>query len=123
MYVDHFLQHLQKNTSIMLFVFMTFQENVGSSSCGRRMKFSQNLLNAKHWFKRIPKLKSLISDNEVKYVSTTFKYFCAKDGIRREMITPHNPQQNSVVERKKKIMVGVVRAMLHDYGLPLHLWA
>ena len=39
------------------------------------------------------------------------------------MMTPHNPQQNGVVERKNKTIVGVAWAMLHDQGLPLHLWA
>jgi hypothetical protein len=34
----------------------------------------------------------------------------------------HNPQQNGVMERKKKMIVGVARAMLHDQGLPMHLW-
>ena len=35
---------------------------------------------------------------------------------------PHNPQQNGVIERKNKKIVGVARVMLHDQGLPLHLW-
>ena len=39
------------------------------------------------------------------------------------MTTPHNPQQNGVAERKNKIIVGEVRTMLHNQGLPLHLWA
>ena len=36
---------------------------------------------------------------------------------------PHNPQQNGVMERKNRTIVGVARAMLHDQGLPMHLWA
>jgi hypothetical protein len=35
---------------------------------------------------------------------------------------PHNPQQNGIVERKNKMIVGAARAMLHDQGLPMHLW-
>ena len=35
---------------------------------------------------------------------------------------PHNPQQNGVAERKKKIIVGATRAMLHDQGRPMNLW-
>ena len=38
------------------------------------------------------------------------------------MIAPHNPQHNGVVERKNIKFLGVARAMLHDQGLPLHLW-
>jgi len=37
-------------------------------------------------------------------------------------MTPHKPQQNGVAKRKNMIIVGVARAMLHDQGLPLHLW-
>jgi hypothetical protein len=35
---------------------------------------------------------------------------------------PHNPQQNGVVERKNRTIMGAARAMLHDQGLPMHLW-
>ena len=36
---------------------------------------------------------------------------------------PHNPQQNGVVERKNRMIVGVAQKMLHDQGLPMNLWA
>jgi len=44
------------------------------------------------------------------------------EGIKRELMAPHNPQQNGVAERKNKSIVGAANAMLHDQGLPLHLW-
>ena len=56
------------------------------------------------------------------FISGKFKDFCSTKGIRRELITPHNPQQNGVVEQKKRTIVGAARAMLHDQGLPIHLW-
>ena len=68
-------------------------------------------------------VKSLQSDNGGEYISSEFKDFCSKEGIRRELIAPHNPQQNGVTERKNRNIVGVARAMLHDKGLPMHLWA
>ena len=67
-------------------------------------------------------MKALRSDNGGEYISNEFKNFCASEGIRRELIAPHNPQQNGVVERKNKTIVGVARAMLHDQGLSLHMW-
>jgi hypothetical protein len=67
-------------------------------------------------------VKSLGSDNVGEYISKEFKYFCNREGIRRELITPHNSKQNGVVERKNRMIVGVARAMLHDQGLPMHLW-
>ena len=38
-------------------------------------------------------------------------------------MTPHNPHWNGLAERKNKRIVGAAREMLHDQGLPLHLWA
>jgi hypothetical protein len=36
---------------------------------------------------------------------------------------PYNPQQNGVAKRKNMAIVRAARAMLHDHGLPLFLWA
>ena len=51
-----------------------------------------------------------------------FKDFCKEVGIKRELTTPYNPQQNGISERKNKSMMEVVRAMVHDQDLPMHLW-
>ena len=69
------------------------------------------------------KLEALRSDNGGEYVSYTFKEFCAKEGIIRELITPHNPQNNGVAKRKNKSILGSPWVMLHDQGRQLHLWA
>eukprot|EP00253_Pinus_taeda_P013768 PITA_13768 len=69
------------------------------------------------------KVKALRSDNGGEYISDEFKDFCKAEGIRRELIASHNPQQNGVAERKNRTIVGAAWAMLHDQGLPLHLWA
>ena len=68
------------------------------------------------------KVKALQSDNGGEYIPNEFKDFRRKEEIRRELIVPHNPQQNGVTERKNKMIMGVARAMLHDQGLPMHLW-
>jgi transposase InsO family protein len=52
-------------------------------------------------------VKSLRSDNGGEYISNEFKDFCSKEGIRREIIVPHNPQQDGVTERKNKTIMGV----------------
>ena len=39
------------------------------------------------------------------------------------MSTPYNPQQNGVVERKKRTIMEAAKARLHDQDLPMHLWA
>jgi transposase InsO family protein len=67
-------------------------------------------------------VKALRSDNGGEYISNEFKDFYKKEGIRRELILPHNPHQNGVTKKKNRTIVGVARAMLHDHGLPMHLW-
>ena len=63
-------------------------------------------------------MKALRSDNGGEYISGEFKYFCSVEGIRRELIASHNPQQNGVAKWKNRTIVGVAQAMLHDQGLP-----
>jgi hypothetical protein len=67
-------------------------------------------------------LKDLRSDNGGEYISNEFKDFYSKEGIRRELIVPHNPQKNGVVKRKNRTIMGASRAMLHDQGLLMNLW-
>lgn len=55
-------------------------------------------------------------------MSNEFKNLCVEEGIKRELTTPHNPQQNGVAKRKNRSIVGAKRMILHDQGLPLHLW-
>jgi hypothetical protein len=68
------------------------------------------------------KNKILRSDNGGEYTSKEFMNFCKDVGIKRELTTPYNPQQNSVVERKNKTMMEAVKTMIHDQDLPMFLW-
>ena len=38
------------------------------------------------------KMKALRSENGGEYVSQEFKDLCAAEGIKQELMTPHNPQ-------------------------------
>jgi transposase InsO family protein len=60
------------------------------------------------------KIKALRSDNRGEYISNAFRDLCAKEGIRRELTAPHNPQQNGVDECKNCSIMGAAKAMLHD---------
>jgi hypothetical protein len=44
-------------------------------------------------------------------------------GIKRELTTPYNPQQNNVAERKNTTIMEAVKTMIHDQDLPMCLWA
>jgi transposase InsO family protein len=66
-------------------------------------------------------IKTLRSDNGGEYTSkyfvNVFKYF----GIKREITTPCNPQQNGVSERKNKTIMKAMKNMIHDQYLPMDL--
>lgn len=68
------------------------------------------------------KVKALKSDNGGEYVSNEFNNLYAPEGIRWELIAPHNPQQNGVAERKNISIVGDAWEILHDQGPPFHFW-
>jgi hypothetical protein len=48
--------------------------------------------------------------------------FCKDVGIKRELTTPYNPQQNGVAERKNRTILEAVKTMIHDQDLPMCLW-
>jgi transposase InsO family protein len=50
------------------------------------------------------RLKALRSNRGGDFISTDFKYFCDKHGIKREYIIPRNLQQNGVVERHNRLV-------------------
>ena len=51
-----------------------------------------------------------------------FVSFCRDVGIKRELTTPYNPQQNSVAKRKNRIIMEAVKTMIHDQDLSMCLW-
>ena len=69
------------------------------------------------------KIKILRLDNGGEFTSNEFKDFCREVGIKRELTTPYNPQQNGVAKRKNRSIMEAVRAMIYDRDLPMHLWA
>jgi hypothetical protein len=69
------------------------------------------------------KIKIHRSDNGGEYTSKEFVNFCRDVGIKRELTTPYNPQQNGVAERKNRTIMEAVKTMIHDQDLPMCLWA
>lgn len=55
-------------------------------------------------------------------MSNEFIAFCKKEGIKKETIVPYTPEQNGLAERKKRSILEVARAMLHDQKVPKFLW-
>jgi transposase InsO family protein len=69
------------------------------------------------------KIKILRSDNGGEYTSKDFMSFFKDVGIKKELTTPYNPQQNSVAERNNKTIMEAMKNMIHDQDLPMCLWA
>jgi transposase InsO family protein len=68
------------------------------------------------------KIKILRSDDGGEYASKEFVNFCKDVGIKRELTTPYNPQQNGVAKRKNRTIMEVVKTMIPDQDLPMCLW-
>ena len=68
-------------------------------------------------------IKTFRSDNGREFTSNEFKELCKDLGIKRDLSTPYNPQQNGIAKRKNRTIMEGARAMLHDEDLPMHLWA
>jgi transposase InsO family protein len=62
------------------------------------------------------------SNNGGEYTSKELVAFCKAAKIRRELIVPHNPQQNGVAKRKNRSIEEFVKAMMNDQNLSMFLW-
>jgi transposase InsO family protein len=61
------------------------------------------------------KIKILRSDNGGEYTSKVFANFCKDVGIKRELTTPYNPQQNGVAERKNGTIKEAMKTMIQCF--------
>ena len=68
------------------------------------------------------KITCIGSDRGGEFFSDEFKSLCDKSGIKKQLTPPYTPQQNGVVERKNRTIMGLVRSMLNKKHLPLELW-
>ena len=68
------------------------------------------------------KLRCARSDRGGEFLSKEFKLYCEENGILRQLTTPHTPQQNGVVERRNRTVMGLVRSMFKGKKLPHELW-
>ncbi|GJW88384.1 putative ribonuclease H-like domain-containing protein [Tanacetum coccineum] len=69
------------------------------------------------------KVKSIRCDNRTEFKNRVMNEFCEKKGIKREFSVARTPQQNGVVERRKKTLIEAARTMLADSKLPTTFWA
>jgi len=60
------------------------------------------------------------SDHGGEFENELFETFCEKHGIVHEFSSPRTPQQNWVVERKKRTLQEMARTMIHENNLAKH---
>jgi len=68
------------------------------------------------------KIKTFRTDKGGEFVSQEFQDFCAKEGINRHLTAPYTPQQNGVVERRNRTLLGMTRSILKHMKMPNYLW-
>ena len=67
-------------------------------------------------------LKILRSDRGGEYLDTEFKDHLLEHGILSQLTTPGTSQQNSVVERRNRTLLDMVRSMMNYFSLPISFW-
>jgi hypothetical protein len=61
------------------------------------------------------KIKSLRSDNGTEFKNTNIEEYLDGEGIGHELSIPYAPQQNVIVEMKKRTLIEAAGTMLDEY--------
>jgi hypothetical protein len=69
------------------------------------------------------RLREVMTDNAGELSKGEMRKICEEEGIWLSTTVPYRPASNRVAERTIRVLTSVVRAMLHDVGLPKFLWA
>ena len=67
------------------------------------------------------KIKRIRTDGGSEYKRFVDAYL-KEEGIQHEITAPYHPDQNSVVERANRTIMGRVRAIIEDAKFPRELW-
>ena len=85
-------------------------------------------------FERFKKFKAIVeretgakictfrTDRGGEFCSREFQNFCETSGICRHLTAPYSPQQNGVVERRNRTLLGMTRSILKHMSMPNYLW-
>jgi transposase InsO family protein len=70
------------------------------------------------------RIKKIRSDNGTKFKNSQIEGFLEEEeGIKHEFSSPYTPQQNGIVERKKRTLLDMARTMLDEYKTSDRFWA
>ena len=68
------------------------------------------------------KIRVLCTNRGREFTSTSFGKYYDEFGIQRQLTTPYSPQQNEVVERQNKTIVGTAWSLLMTARMPGRFW-
>ena len=88
-----------------------------SEACEKMEILCKRLQNKK----RVPIVK-IRSDHGKEFKNARFKFFCEKNGIKKDFSAPKTPPQNGVVERKNRVIQEMARVMLLNKQIPQKIW-
>jgi hypothetical protein len=69
------------------------------------------------------RLREVMTDNASKLSKGKMHKICKEEGNWLSTTVPYHPVSNRIAEQMIGVLTGMVRAMLHDSGLPKFLWA
>ena len=67
-------------------------------------------------------IKAIWSNLGGEYFHGDFNDYLTQNGIVSQLTTPGTPQQNSVVEKRNKTLLEMVRSMMSYSTLPISFW-
>jgi hypothetical protein len=69
------------------------------------------------------KVKKIRSDNGSEFKNLQVEEYLEEEGIKHEFSAPYTPQQNSVVERKNRTLIDMVRTLLGEFKTSERFWS
>jgi len=69
------------------------------------------------------RMHKVMTDNARKLSMGETRQFCEEEEIKLHMSVQYSPESNRVAEHTIGVLTNTVRAMLHNLGLPMFLWA
>jgi transposase InsO family protein len=63
------------------------------------------------------KLHVLRTENGSEFTMAEFTSYCVDEGVQRHYSAPYSPQQNGIIERCNRTVVGMAQALLKQRGM------
>ncbi|THH13397.1 hypothetical protein EW146_g6813 [Bondarzewia mesenterica] len=68
-------------------------------------------------------VRHIRTDNGTEFVNDAWRSWCQEQGIIHETSAPYSLSQNGMLERGNRTWMEHARSMMHNGGIPTHLWA